>query len=207
MAEPTTPVAFLEPPLFETPAVDPPPTAAADPAKPLLIAEPGGAVIEMVERHTGAKYPYVGAESIVRPNHLRINGIAVWATYDNPAVIEEISLDGSSRAPLVVTVQLLARALKVGGTPAFTAGALGGPDSNIGAIVEIPTTDALDLEPNTYLERPYVLLNGEPLFISGSVRIGQLSTGGNDRDAATVTLPLLCRRLVVDDEAIVQATP
>jgi hypothetical protein len=161
--------------------------------------EPRGAIIEIVERHSGEKYPYTGAGSVICPNHLRINGVAVWATYDAPATIHEINLSSEPGTPFTVTVQLFARALNIGGTPTFDPGVLGGPDSNSAAVVEIPDT-ASALESGEKLDRPYVLLNGQRLYTDGDIVIGEIATDGDGRTAATVTLTLLCRRLTVDDE-------
>lgn len=177
MAEPTTPVVQDQSPA----------------------EEPRAAVIELIERHTGEKYPYSGAGSIIVPNVLRINGVAMWGTFDAPVVVKEIAVGGNP-APFKVTVQLLARALRIGETPAFDPGAEGDPEYSAAAVVEIPDIDSL--EPGSTLDRPYLLLNGHRLYTEGSVGIGEIVTDGKDRTAATVTLTLLCRKFVVDDEVI-----
>jgi hypothetical protein len=78
---------------------------------------PRAADIEIVERHYGEKKPAAGTNSVICPNHMRLNGVAVLATYDHPATIHEIELDGSSRSAFTVTVELLARAIAVGRAP------------------------------------------------------------------------------------------
>jgi hypothetical protein len=168
--------------------------------------EARAAIIEIVEQHQGAdRHPYVGAGSVIIPNHLRINGTALWATVDNPAVVNEIVIDGQCRSPFKVTVQLNARALKIGGTPAFDADADGGAGKTSGAMVEIPDLDVL--EPGAEVERPYVLLNGHRLYIEGSVGIGALATDGAGNTVARVTLTLACRKLIVDDELLAPVEP
>lgn len=162
---------------------------------------PHAAVIELLERHfDGEKRPYTGNQSLIIPNHMRIDGVAVYATYDDPAFIHGVKIDGSVLAPpFMVTVSLLARALRVGETPTLDPGALGGRDSTSGAVVEIPDLDKL--EPGEQVDRPYVVLNGQPVFVSGDIRIGELSTSTkHELTVARVTLTLPCRRLVVDDE-------
>jgi len=161
------------------------------------VDEPRAAVIEVVERHHGEKYPYTGNASIICPNHLRINGMAVWATMDNPATIREIAISGTPGTPFAVTVQMAARALNIGGTPAFDPAAVGA-DAIAGAVVEIPDTSAF--EPGDQLARPYVLLNGQRLYIDDAVRVDELTTDGGGGPAAVVTLTLLCRQFTVDDE-------
>lgn len=171
-----------------------------EPAAAGVRTEPHAAVIELVERHFGGeKKPTTGYESLIRPNHLRIDGIAVFATEDAPVTLHEVALDGSrDAAPFAVTLSVFARAIRVGQGPAFDPGALGGPDSNSAAVVEIPDVD--ELEAGAQLDLPYVLLNGQPVFISPpGVSVTGLSTsmwGG----LAQVTITLPCRRLVIDDE-------
>lgn len=168
--------------------------AAAAPAK----AEPHAAVIELLHRHGGSeKYPYAGGRSIILPNFLRIDGVGIWAPEDEPVVVEGIELDGLCLHPFAVTVTLQARALRVGAPP-MSDGPIGSPDSNCGAVLEIPDVD--ELSPGEDLDRPYVLLNGSPIYIRGPVRIGKVHLGGPDWSAAQVTVTLLCRRLIVDDE-------
>lgn len=168
--------------------------AAAAPAK----AEPHAAVIELLHRHSESeKYPYTGGQSIILPNFMRIDGVGIWAPEDDPVVVEDIELDGRSLHPFAVTVTLQARALRIGGAQ-MSDGTIGGPDSNCGAVLEIPDVD--ELTPGEELERPYVLLNGSPIYIRGPVRIGKMHLGGPDWSAAQVTVTLLCRKLIVDDE-------
>jgi hypothetical protein len=167
----------------------PPGTAPAEDPGP-----PRGAVIEIVERHDEEKKPYSGVASIIVPNHVRINGVAVWATYEAPVTIEELVIDGSCRSPFTVTVRLNARRLKVGGTPAFDEGAERGGDVGCAAVVEIPDTDGWS--DGDVIDRPYVLLNGRRIWTAGPVRVGPVST----HNIASVTLTLVCRSLLVDDE-------
>jgi hypothetical protein len=157
---------------------------------------PRAAIIEIVERHKGPKYPYTGHGSILIPNHLRINGVAIFATVDHPAVIKEIAVGGAPGFPFAVQVQLLARALRFGGVPAVNPAAEG--DANAAAVVEIP--DLEEFEPGVSVCRPYVLLNGHRLYTEDTIVVGEIATDGEKRTAATVTLMLLCRQLVVDDE-------
>lgn len=159
--------------------------------------KPHAAVIEILDRHTGEKYGYTGAESVILPNFVRIDGVAVWCTYENPVKVEAVTIDGGT-VPFAVTMSLLARAIRVGGAPAYDAGALGGAENMSCAVVEIPDVD--ELTPGEELDRPYVLLNGSPVYVQGGITVGELSTSMNEAAAAQVTLTLLCRRLIVDDE-------
>ena len=165
---------------------------------------PRGADIEVVERHFSEKYPAVGNASVICPNHLRINGVAVLATYDHPAIIHEIELDGSSRTPFTVTVELLARAIGVGRPPTVEPRAEGAADSTGCAMVEIPDVDTL--EGPGLIDRQYVLLNGKPVWVEDKIRIRELVLDGPLHGAARVELKLLCRRLLVDDEPIAPAS-
>lgn len=162
-----------------------------------------GADIEIVERHFSGKYPVVGSSSVICPNHLRINGVAVLATYGHPAVIHEIELDGSCRSAFTVTVELLARAVAVGRAPTVEPRAEGGADSTGCAVVEIPDVDTF--EGPGLIERQYVLLNGKPVWVEDKIRIRELVVDGPLCGAARVELKLLCRRLLVDDEPIAAA--
>ncbi len=165
---------------------------------------PRGADIEIVERHFSEKYPVVGHSSVICPNHLRINGVAVLATYDHPAVIHEIELDGSSRSLFAVTVELLARAIGVGRAPTVEPRAEGGDQSTGCAVIEIP--DVGTFEGPGLIEQQYVLLNGKPVWVQDKIRIRELVTDGTLHGAARVELKLLCRRLLVDDEPIAPAS-
>lgn len=161
--------------------------------------QPHAAVIEIVERHTGPRYPDVGVESILRPNHLRIDGVSIFATNDQPALVEDIELDGESRDPFTVTVRVFARALQAGGRPRTNPLAETVSGVNVGAIIDVP--DLNELRPGETLERPWVLLNGRRVYTAGNILVGKMATSGDGRTVATVTLPLLCRRLIVDDES------
>lgn len=162
------------------------------------VHEPGPATIEIVERHPGPRLPETGPGSVLMPNHVRINGVALYATIDYPVRIREIEISGDQGSPFAVTVQVLARALFIGTTPAFEPGAEAGADDPVGAIVEIPSTGGLAA--GAVVEQPYVLLNGKRIYIQGGIGIGEMATDGEGRNAAVVTMTLLCRRLVVDDE-------
>ncbi len=159
--------------------------------------EPHAAVVELIHRHSGPKKPYTGNESIIFPNHLRIDGVAVFATYDNPAVLQDVRIEGDAMSPFLVTLQLLARALTIGGTPAFDPDAVSGQGTSA-AVIEIPDVDTM--APGEELQRPYVLLNGNPVYLYGGVGIGEMATHGEGWTAATVTITLPVRKLVVDDE-------
>lgn len=160
--------------------------------------EPHGAVIEVLHRHDGEKFPYTGPGSVIVPNFVRIDGVAVFCTEDNPVTVREVTIDGGCNIPFAVTMSLLARAVRVGGTPCDGA-ALGGPDDMGAAVVEIPDVD--DLAPGERLDRRYVLLNGTPLLVEDGITVGELSTSYREGVcAAQVTLTLLCRSFVVDDE-------
>jgi hypothetical protein len=170
----------------------------AVPADDSRAEQPRGAVIELVERHKGRKRPYTGADSIIIPNHMRINGVAILASVDNPATLCETTLDGKCGSLFQVTVQVLARALQAGGIPSFTAAAEQRSDDDAAAIIEIPEVEAW--AEGDHLERHHVLLNGHRVWTTGQVVVGRAATHGPDRNAAMVTMTLLCRQLIVDDE-------
>lgn len=171
-------------------------------SEPTVITDPpGGAVIELLEVHAGPRMPDAGVESVLAPNHMRINGVGVYATQEAPAVLHEVEVDGRPSAPFTVTVQLMARALRVGGVPSYDpAKDLPARSARHAVVVEIPGVDG-ELEAGGRLAPPYVLINGHRLLINGPVRIGEIVTDGEKRTCAVVTIPLLCRRLVVDDES------
>lgn len=170
-----------------------------EPAAEAAKAAPHAAVIELVHRHGDSqKFPYAGAGSIIIPNRLRIDGVAIWASYDRPAVIHDLTLDGTCRTPFAVTVTLQARALRVGEAPTVTDGPLGFPAKESGAVIEIPGVD--ELFPGEDLDIPHVLVNGSAVYIQGPVKVGRMATDGPEQGLAEVTLTLLCRRLLVDDE-------
>lgn len=182
-----------------------PEVAFQQPVEPGVHAvPPGAAVIEILERHNGPKKTFSGLDSMLLPNRMRINGVGIYASYDQPAILHEVQL-GPGSQPFRVTVQLLARSVTVGGDPVHNAGAEAGTDGEAGAVVEIPGGYAL--EPGTDLAVPWVLLNGHRLYVDGSVVIGQLATRGPFQNVATVTLTLLCRQLTVDDEPLGEHQP
>lgn len=167
------------------------------PARPDVA--PHAAVIELVEQHNDARrYGYTGSESVIRPNKLRIDGVAVWASYDEPVVINEFSVDGSCTHPFGVTVTLQARTLRLGDGPTITE-PIEGRDENGGSVIEIPDVEQPPVE-GEELSRPYVFLNGRAVYIHGLVAVGKMATDGPYRGLVEVTLTLLCRKLVVDDE-------
>jgi hypothetical protein len=179
-------------------------TLAAPAAAAVRDEQPRGAVIELVERHKGRKRPYTGLESIIVPNHLRINGVAVLASDDAPATLCETVIDGMRDSAFSVTVQVMARALRVGGVPSFDPAAEGlGGDVSSGAVVEVP--DVESWAQGDWLQRRWVLLNGHRVWTSGDITVGQAATHGPDRYVAMVTMTLLCRQLIVDDEPAVTA--
>lgn len=163
--------------------------------------EAGTAIIECVEQHSGEKFPDVGPRSILCPNLLRINGVAIWATYHNPVVIRGIQIGGGPGEPFAVTVQLHARALRFNVEPAYDTTAEGdlAARANAGAVVEVP--DVEEFTSGEVLERPYVLLNGRRIYIQGPIVVGEMAANGvGEHSMATVVLTLLCRRFIVDDE-------
>src|ERR1044072_4753097 len=162
--------------------------------------EPRGATVELVERHLGERHPYSGPDSVVCPNHLRINGIPVLATYHYPVTVQSVELDGSSFRPFAMTFRLLARAVRIGGQPTAVDRVVDDAGSCAGSIVEIPDVD--EMRAGDLIDRPYVWLNGARVYIKDGIRIREMTTGGEHRGAAVVTLARLVRRLVVDDEPI-----
>lgn len=166
---------------------------------------PRASIIEIVERHDGPRHPLIGNGSILLPNHMRINGVPVWATEECPAVLREVEIDGHRTAPFQVTVRLAARSLHLGEQPARNPLLFRRerdrhpvpPASSVGAVVEIPDTETLPV--GERIDRPYVWLNGTRVWIEGGIVLGQLGTYGS-REVAVVSLTLLVRRLVVDDE-------
>lgn len=158
---------------------------------------PRAAVIEIVERHQDTKKPYSGTESIICPNTLRINGAAVWATQEDPARVEQITL--GERDVVTVTVRLPARALRTGDTPSFVPGAED-IDAVNGAVIEIPDVDTVTVGDD--LDRPYVLVNGRRIYTAGPIVVEAMATHGSDQHALIVTLPLICRKLTIDDEPL-----
>ncbi len=65
-------------------------------------ATPSAAVIELIERHSYDRKPVSGSDSLIVPNELRINGKPVYAAYDRPVIIQEVTVDGSSTTPFAV---------------------------------------------------------------------------------------------------------
>jgi len=174
------------------------PFAAPDPRE----EQPRGAIIELLERHNGPKRSYTGVESLIVPNHLRINGVAVYATEDDPVTIHETVIDGSGGSTFAVTVQMMARALHVGATPSFN------PeherqdlDDNSAAVIEVPDVDTW--AEGDHLDRRWVLLNGHRVWTTGKIVVGRNGTHGLDWYVALVTVTLLCRQLIVDDQPAV----
>lgn len=177
------------------------PTKIAD---PFTLFDPGdetprGAVIEIVERHTGRKRSYTGVESIIVPNLMRINEIAVWSSYDAPATLCETVIDGTCAT--AVTIRVMARALNVGAAPAFLAAAeagRGNVNSVSAVVVEVP--DVGNWVPGDQFQRRWVLLNGHRVWTVGDLTVDRMAVHGEDRNVAMVTMTLLCRQLLVDDE-------
>lgn len=175
------------------------------------------AIIEVVEQHKGPdRQPTFGSGSIIVPNHVRINGVAVHCTEDDPVVVQALHLDGTCKLPFVATLSLMARAIRIGDIPVSVGGPAAAPDDqDRGAVLEIPIVDLAGRvrpRPGQLLDPPVVYLNGSALYTSGSVKIERLRSPWDHQGpwVATVLVPLLCRRFLVDDEVkpppVVQAS-
>lgn len=174
----------------------------------------GAAVIEVLERRRDHRLPDRGVGSIVLPNHLRINGVSVWASLDHPITIDALRIDPDSKAPFVVTMTLHARAVRAGDIEVSVGGPAAEPDgAGRGSVVEIPVYGEIErlFAPGESLQPPVVYLNGSALFLGGPIEVGELRPGlfyaGEGALVGQVTLPLLCRRFIVDDELIPPVKP
>lgn len=172
------------------------------------LPQPSGAVIELIELHHGEKYPYPGnGTHICLPNHVRINGIPVWCSERYPVAVEDIRIDGSCRAPVVALMTMHARAVRYGDATPDDNAVLDlttepGTERGNGVLLVVPGLSG-EMRHGDKVVVPYVYLNGSALFVSGPIVIGGMTTsrhlGGY---LAQVTVPLLCRRLVIDDEVL-----
>lgn len=167
-------------------------------------AQAGGAVIEVVERHKGPdRYSHLGSESVIAPNHVRINGVAVHCTIDDPVVVESVHIDGNCHSKFVVTLRMMARVVRIGDVPESIGGPAAEPsDKNRAAVLEIPLGGKV--RPGQLVAPAVVHLNGSALYLGGPVKVERLRAPWGDDGAqiATVVVPLLCRRFLVDDEVI-----
>lgn len=147
--------------------------------------------LEIVERHAGERY---GDDTPLCPNGIRINGVPVWCPEDKPLVVQEIDLSGKVGVPLVVTVRLQARALLIGEPPSRPA--ISAADvRNRFAVVELP---AVADGPH-----PYAIVDGHRVRLASPPTIETVDVGSPhaaDR-VVVVTLPLVCRSVVFDDES------
>lgn len=160
---------------------------------------PRAAVVEILERHRGAeKKPLHGADSILMPNMMRVNGVRLRATVDQPVFIHQIDIDGRCQRPQAVTLSLFARELRVGEQPTVVS-AMALADDQVSAVIEIP--DLGEPGEQTTIDRPYVYLNGHPIYLVGPITVHQMMTDGQYGDSgARVTLTIAARRVVIDDE-------
>lgn len=159
--------------------------------------QPSGAVIELVERHSEDRKPEAGPESFVLPNELRINGNPVYAAYDAPIVVHEVSVSGEPGSPFVVTVTVQCRELVFGDPDPGREVLPHGSGRMRASTVRVPLNG---MESGDW-DRPYVVLNGDKVWLAGQATMSEVTNGGGANwRVVEVTLPLLCRRLVVDDE-------
>jgi len=179
-------------------------TTEAGPETTQAPLKPGAAVIECIEQHPGPdRYEFVGTGSILAPNLVRINGVAIWCTDVDPVVVQSVHIDGTCKSSFVVRVRMSARLVNIGDIPVSVGGPGAEPgDRNRAAMLEIPLSG--ELRAGQLLEPPYVYLNGNPLYIGGPVEVERIRTpwGGGIGHTATVVVPLLCRRFTVDDEVV-----
>lgn len=159
---------------------------------------PQPARLEIVERHAGVKWP---DDRPIVPNVVRMNGVQLWCPVDAPIVVEKFTIDGNCGRPLVVRLKLQARVLAVGDQPARIAPDADDVRARRFATVELPARtgeEPLTGLPDNY-SIPYAIVNGMKIQLGDDVLVHQVEVG--ERQIVVVTLPLVCRSVVFDDES------
>lgn len=157
--------------------------------------EPGAALIEILERHSGTRMPTTGVGSVLVPNTLRINGVTVYADEVNPIDIGPIRFGGEgSGARVLVPITLFARVVRQGSTDLLPVEPT---DAEQAATVELP--EEITVPPPG--QGGTIRLNGADLLLAegGGPEILSFRLG---TDVAHIRMTLLARRVVVDDEVI-----
>lgn len=159
---------------------------------------PRPARLEIVEVHDGDAF---GPGIPLMPNTVRINGMRVWCPEDQPIAVDEITVSGDLTEPLVVRLKLMARRLTIGEAPTRLSPAEAGGKTAC-ATVEVPYGDDGSA--------PYVVIDGHKLSIAEpGLTVHPVNTdraAGDDR-LLLVTVPLICRSIVFDDEITGRPAP
>jgi hypothetical protein len=176
------------------------PAPALDPFTPPVLEEepPRPARLEIVERHDGEKY---GPDRPIMPNGIRINGVPVWCPGADPIIVKEVRVDGTKPAPLVTVLRLQARALRIGEEPSRAD--LSSPDVRTHfATVELPVKyESSGGQPRVWGFGEYAIVDGQKVELAGPIEVDPVQPDvGSDERVVVVTLPLVCRSVVFDDE-------
>lgn len=173
-----------------TPVTDPFSTSA------LEDAPPRPARLEIVDRHRGEKY---GDDIAIIPNGVRVNGVPLWCPQEDPITVEEFTVNGDPalRNGVVVPLRLHARALAIGEAPRRVDPAAADWRNRF-ATVELPAIpEPMVAElPRAF---PYAIVNGMKLQLAGPATVHRASVEDFGY-LVVVTLPLVCRSVVFDDE-------
>lgn len=169
---------------------------AAEDDRPAVAAR-----LEVLEVHGGKSYD---DRTPLAPNEVRVNGVSLWAPVDDPIVVQEIAVDGKLRRAVVVTLRLQVRALKIG-APRVVLPPPGDARKRHFAVVELPMNLGDDDTVTQIGHHAYV--DGHKLLLAAPGPSVERVVPGDprqpdmvDRTLVVVTLPLLCRSVVFDDE-------
>lgn len=143
------------------------------------MSETIGSVVEILERHGNGKMPDAG---IIAPNLLRINGNDIWSAKDYPVEVGPMGYYPLGAEPLLVPVVMTVR---------LTDHRVPRPDP--AGNRHVPPAATLDLHADR------IVLNGQAVWVAeGGVEILWRYAG---TDCIRARIPLLARKLVIDDEA------
>lgn len=171
-----------------------------DPFRAPNIADlpPRPARLTIVEEHTGEKWP---SDRPIVPNRIRVNGVALWCPQEDPVVVEEFAVDGTCARPVVVRLKLQARSLAIGQEPSRVDPAAADLRARW-ATVELPTMlrDLAEADLPGECAFPYAIVDGHKLQLDGEALVHEVRPGDRDGYLVLVTLPLVVRSIVFDDE-------
>lgn len=140
-----------------------------------------GSTIEILERHIRGRMPDGGNGAIIAPNVLRINGDDIWSAKDHPVEVGPINFNPLGDEPVVVPVTMTVR---------LADERIEAP--NAAGNRHAPPAATLTICPDR------IAINGKTVWVGeGGAEILWRYPG---TDCARVRIPLLARRLVIDDE-------